>query len=213
MPFVLVPMFWNGFSKRFRQNAPPTERAHGDGMMVDNESAEAFEENDASPLNCRFAVVPPAVNQPPTLAFGNIKNKLPYEMLETRRFVARHHLEKFVFNSHFPVNTLQLMRGAVAAEADGILAPYVEAVFVAMWEQSRKMDDAEVFRATLLEAGLDADRLLARTQDADVKEKLIANTQRAFERGAFGIPTFFVGDEIYFGKDRLRDVEERILEL
>jgi 2-hydroxychromene-2-carboxylate isomerase len=152
-------------------------------------------------------------NQPPAVAFGNIKNKLPYEMLETRRFIARHHLEKFVFNSHFPVNTLQLMRGAVAAEADGILLPYVEATFVAMWEQSRKMDDPEVFRAALVGAGLDADRLLARTGDADVKEKLIANTQRAFERGAFGIPTFFVGDEMYFGKDRLRDVEEQILAL
>ena len=150
-------------------------------------------------------------NQPPTIAFGNIKNKLPYEMLETRRFVARHRLDKFTFNSHFPVNTLQLMRGAVAAEMDDVLAPYVEAMFVAMWEQSRKMDDTEVYRATLRESGLDADRLLARTQDADVKEKLIANTQRAFERGAFGIPTFFVGDEIYFGKDRLRDVEEDII--
>ncbi len=150
-------------------------------------------------------------NQPPAVAFGNIKNKLPYEMLETRRFVARHHLEKFVFNSHFPVNTLQLMRGAVAAEEDGILLPYVEAMFVGMWEQSKKMDDPGVFRAALAEAGLDADRLLARVQDTDVKEKLIANTQRAFERGAFGIPTFFVGDEIYFGKDRLRDVEDEIL--
>jgi len=150
-------------------------------------------------------------NQPPTIAFGNIKNKLPYEMLETRRFVARHHLDKFVFNSHFPVNTLQLMRGAVAAEMDGVLAPYVEATFAAMWEQSKKMDDPDVFRAALVESRLDADRLLARIQDADVKEKLIANTQRAFERGAFGIPTFFVGDEIYFGKDRLRDVEEEIV--
>jgi len=150
-------------------------------------------------------------NQPPTIAFGNIKNKLPYEMLETRRFIARHRLEKFTFNSHFPVNTLQLMRGAVAAESDGVLAPYLEAVFVGMWEQSRKMDDPEVFRAALVEARLDADRLLARTQDADVKDKLIAPTHRAFERGAFGIPTFFVGDEIYFGKDRLRDVEEEIV--
>lgn len=150
-------------------------------------------------------------NQPPAVAFGNIKNKLPYEMLETRRFIARHHLDAFVFNSHFPVNTLQLMRGAVAADADRALAPYVEAVFQHMWERSKKMDDPAVFRAALVESGFDADRLIGRSQDADVKEKLIANTQRAFERGAFGIPTFFVGDEIYFGKDRLRDVEEEIL--
>ena len=149
-------------------------------------------------------------NQPPTVAFGNIKNKLPYEMLETRRFVARHKLDAFVFNPHFPANTLQLMRGAVAAAADGGLAPYVEAVFQHMWERPKKMDDPAVFRAALIESGLDADRLLARVQDQDVKEALIASTQRACDRGAFGIPTFFVADEMFFGKDRLRDVEEEI---
>ena len=149
-------------------------------------------------------------NQPPLVAFGNIKNKMPYEMLETRRFVARHELDAFTFNPHFPVNTLQLMRAAVAADADGQLAPYVEAVFQHMWERPKKMDDPAVFRAALLESGLDADRLLARAQDQDVKDTLARNTQAAVDRGAFGIPTFFVGGEIYFGKDRLRDVEEEI---
>jgi len=150
-------------------------------------------------------------NQPPMVAFGNIKNKLPYEMLETRRFVARHRLDAFTFNPHFPVNTLQLMRGAVAAEQDGQLMSYVEAVFQHMWEQPKKMDDPAVFRAALVESGLDADRLLARAQDQGVKDTLAANTQRACERGAFGIPTFFVGDEMWFAKDRLRDVEEAIV--
>ena len=150
-------------------------------------------------------------NQPPAVAFGNVKNKLPYEMLETRRFIARHNLTGFVFNPHFPINTLQLMRGAVAAAIDGGLSAYVEAVFQHMWEGSRKMDDPEVFRAALLESGLDAEHVIARTRDQDVKDTLLANTQRAFERGAFGIPTFFVGGEMYFGKDRLRDVEEEIL--
>ena len=149
-------------------------------------------------------------NQPPMLAFGNVKNKLPYEMLETRRFIARHGLHAFTFNPHFPVNTLQLMRGAVAADREGVLAPYVEAVYQHMWERPKKMDDPEVFRAALLESGLDAERLLARARDQDVKDTLAANTQRAFERGAFGIPTFFVGDEMFFGKDRLRDVEEEV---
>ena len=150
-------------------------------------------------------------NQPPMVAFGNIKNKMPYEMLETRRFVARHRLDAFTFNPHFPVNTLQLMRGAVAAEQDGRLMPYVEAVFQHMWERPKKMDDPAVFRAALVESGLDADRLLARAQDQGVKDTLVANTQRACDRGAFGIPTFFVGDEMWFGKDRLRDVEEHLV--
>ena len=146
-------------------------------------------------------------NQSPIVAFANVKNKLDYEMLETRRFVARHKLDAFTFNPHFPVNTLQIMRGAVAAEAEGMLAAYVEAVFQHMWERPKKMDDPEVIRAALTESGLDAERLLARTQDPRVKDTLAANTQRAVERGAFGVPTFFVGNEMYFGKDRLRDVE------
>ena len=149
-------------------------------------------------------------NQPPLVAFGNIKNKMPYEMLETRRFVARHGLDTFTFNPHFPVNTLVLMRAAVAADADSQLAPYVEAVFQHMWERGTKMDDPAVCRAALLESGLDADRLLSRAQDQDVKDTLMRNTQEAVDRGAFGIPTFFVGSEIYFGKDRLRDVEDEI---
>ena len=149
-------------------------------------------------------------NQSPIVAFADVKNKLDYEMLETRRFVARHKLDAFTFNPHFPVNTLQIMRGAVAAEAEGVLAAYVEAVFQHMWERPKKMDDPEVIRAALTESGLDAERLLARTQDPRVKDALAANTQRAVERGAFGVPTFFVGKEMYFGKDRLRDVEEEL---
>ncbi len=149
-------------------------------------------------------------NQSPIVAFANVKNKLDYEMLETRRFVARHKLDAFTFNPHFPVNTLQIMRGAVAAEAEGMLAAYVEAVFQHMWERPKKMDDPEVIRAALTESGLDAERLLVRTQDPRVKDTLAANTQRAVERGAFGVPTFFVRKEMYFGKDRLRDVEEEL---
>src|SRR5204863_7677852 len=86
-------------------------------------------------------------NQSPIVAFANVKNKLDYEMLETRRFVGRHKLDAFTFNPHFPVNTLQIMRGAVAAEAEGVLAAYVEAVFQHMWERPKKMDDPEVIRA------------------------------------------------------------------
>lgn len=167
---------------------------------------------------CRFVYTPVLLgglfkltnNQAPMVAFGNVKNKMPYEMLETRRFIARHRLDAFTFNPHFPVNTLQVMRAAVAADQDGILPAYVEAVFQHMWERPKKMDDPETVRAALRESGLDADRLLARAQDQEIKDTLVANTQSACDRGAFGIPTFFVGDEIFFGKDRLRDVEEEI---
>ena len=114
-------------------------------------------------------------------------------------------------NPFFPVNTLALMRGAVAADMDGGLDTYVDAMFHHMWEAPKKLDDPAVLREAQIASGLDADAIHARTQDAAVKAKLIANTKSSVSRGSFGSPTFFVGDAIYFGKDRLRDVEEAIL--
>lgn len=150
-------------------------------------------------------------NQSPVQAFAHIPSKLAYERLEMARFIQKHGLFEFEMNPHFPVNTLLIMRGAVAAELDGRLPAYVEAVMRHMWAEPKKMDDPAVVRAALDASGLDGAHLLARTQDADVKAALIANTERAVARGVFGLPTFFVGDEMYFGKDRLRDVEEEIV--
>jgi len=150
-------------------------------------------------------------NKPPMVAFGGIKNKMEYEQLEMRRFIARHKITKFQFNPNFPVNTLVIMRAAVAAQVVGELPRYADAVFGFMWETGRKMDDPEVIRASLLEAGLDADRLIAAAQTPEVKDQLMRNTSDAVDRGVFGSPSFFVGDEIFFGKDRLRDVEEEIV--
>ena len=164
----------------------------------------------------RFAYVPVLLgglfkltgNQAPMIAFAGVPNKLAYEHREMQRFIARHGLTRFRMNPHFPVNTLALMRGAVAAEREGLLAPYVEAMFVGMWEEGRKLDDPAVLAASIDEAGLPAKRLMTLAQTAEVKDQLMVNTQSAFERGAFGIPSFVVGGELYFGKDKLRDVEE-----
>jgi len=150
-------------------------------------------------------------NQAPNLAFGNIKGKLAYESLETRRFVEKHGLTKFAFNPHFPVNTLLIMRGLIAAQKQGVGEAYLEAVLKAMWEDGQKMDDPEVAAAVLTAAGLDAKAILEATQDPEVKAELVANTDAAAARGTFGIPTFFVGDEIFFGKERLGQVEEEVL--
>ncbi|HEY1880102.1 MAG TPA: 2-hydroxychromene-2-carboxylate isomerase [Caulobacteraceae bacterium] len=147
-------------------------------------------------------------NRSPMEAYAGIPSKLAYEALETRRFVARHGLGRFRQNPHFPVNTLAIMRGAEAARDLDVFAPYVEAVFQAMWEDGRKMDDPAVIAETLAAAGLSAQALMAKTQDQAVKDRLMASTTWAVERGVFGSPSFFVGDELYFGKDRLRDVEE-----
>jgi 2-hydroxychromene-2-carboxylate isomerase len=151
-------------------------------------------------------------NKSPIESFAGVKNKLEFQRLEMQRFIRRHQIAAFKMNPFFPVNTLQLMRGAVAAEIEGVFMPYVDAMFRNMWAEPRKMDDPEVFRASLDEAGLDADLLLRRVQDEDVKARLLENTQRAVERGVFGSPSFFVGEELFFGKDQLRDVEDEIVQ-
>lgn len=146
-------------------------------------------------------------NQAPMMAFANVPNKLAYIQIEMQRFIKNRGLTQFQFNPHFPVNTLTLMRGAIAVEEEGRLTDYIEAGLKAMWEDGLKMDDPAVFAETMTAAGFDGERLLARTQEPAVKQKLIDNTSAAVERGVFGIPTFFVGDEIFFGKDSLGDVE------
>jgi 2-hydroxychromene-2-carboxylate isomerase len=150
-------------------------------------------------------------NRSPVEAYAGVRNKLPYEQLETQRFIKKHGIENYHFNPFFPVNTLALMRGAVAAQRLGVFERYVDEVFRHMWAQPKDMDDPAVIGAALAESGFDAARLMALAQDQSVKDELAANTSRSVERGAFGAPTFFVGDEIYFGKDRLRDVEEAIV--
>ena len=150
-------------------------------------------------------------NQSPMLAFGGVKGKLAYEQKETERFMQRHGITRFRPNPFFPVNTLQIMRGLVAAQLDGDMVPYLNAVLHHMWEAPKKMDDPDVIRAALAESGLDAERSMAGMQDPGVKARLIENTESAVSRGAFGIPTFFLGSEMFFGKDRLRDVEEAIM--
>lgn len=149
-------------------------------------------------------------NRSPAEAFADIPNKRAYDKLEVQRFIARHRLTRFQFNPHFPVNTLKIMRLAVAAQALGCGPQTIEAMYSAMWEQARDMDDPDEIATVLREAGLDGPALLARAQDAEVKARLAANTQSAFERGAFGSPSFFVGDQLFFGKDRLTEVVEEI---
>ena len=149
-------------------------------------------------------------NKAPMVQYADAPAKLAYENLEIRRFIAKHGLVKFRINPHFPVNTLTIMRGAIVADDEGNLDDYVDAVNHAMWEDGLKMDDPEVIAAFLSENGFDGHALLARTQEPEIKAKLVQNTEAAVARGVFGIPTFFVGGEMYFGKDRLAQVEEAL---
>jgi hypothetical protein len=144
------------------------------------------------------------------VAFGDIPKKMAYGRIEMERFVRVNGLTKYRFNPHFPINTLNLMRGAVAAQALGQFETYIEAVFCAMWEDQLQAGDPEVLAQVLTKAGLDAEAILELSQTPEIKAKLGDNTQVAYDRGAFGIPTFFVGDEIYFGKDQLLAIEAEL---
>jgi 2-hydroxychromene-2-carboxylate isomerase len=193
-------------------------------FLFDVGSPNAFLAHEAIPaiekrIGATFEYVPVLLggifkatnNKSPAETLAGIKNKREFQAVETERFVKRFQVAPYVFNPFFPVNTLNLMRGAIAAQFEEVFEPYVEAAFHHMWREPKKMDDPEVAIAALTASGLDGAKLLARAQEADVKAKLLANTQNAVERGAFGSPTFFVGNEMFFGKEQLRDVEDMML--
>jgi 2-hydroxychromene-2-carboxylate isomerase len=151
-------------------------------------------------------------NRSPGESLRGIKNKPEYERLEIRRFIQRHGIASFQMNPYFPVNTLQMMRGAIAAGSLGVFERYVDEMFRDMWAEPKKMDDPQVWRTELDAADLPTENILQLIETPEVKEQLLENTRRSVERGTFGAPTFYVGDEIFFGKDRLRDVEEFIMQ-
>ena len=192
-------------------------------FMFDFGSPNAFLSHEAIPAieqraGVTFEYVPVLLggifkatnNKSPAETLAGVKNKPEFQTLETERFVKRFNVRPYVWNTFFPVNTLNLMRAAVAAQAEGVFEKYVDAAFHHMWVEPKKMDDPEVAMKALIASGLDAAKLFARAQEADVKARLIENTQKAVERGAFGSPTFFVGSEMFFGKEQLREVEELV---
>lgn len=150
-------------------------------------------------------------NQPPFVTNQDVPHKNDYMRLEVQRFIRDHKLSDFRMNSHFPLNTVQLMRGAIVADQEGFLVEYFDRMLSDMWEKSLKMDDLEIFGEALTSHGFDAAHILKRIQDDDVKKQLIDNTSATVDRGTFGCPTMFVGNEIFFGKDRLEAVEQEIL--
>jgi 2-hydroxychromene-2-carboxylate isomerase len=150
-------------------------------------------------------------NVSPAVSLKGIKNKGEYQGLEIKRFLKAHAITNYTPNPFFPVNTLQVMRGAIVAQREGCFDRYVDEVYRHMWAEPKKMDDPEVIVAALAESGLPGETILKGIQDPEVKARLITNTEDSVNRGVFGAPSFFVGDELFFGKDKLRDVEEEIL--
>jgi 2-hydroxychromene-2-carboxylate isomerase len=192
-------------------------------FMFDFGSPNAYLSHEAIPAiekraNVKFEYVPILLggifkstnNKSPAETLAGVKNKREFHQIETERFLKRFNVRPYVWNPFFPVNTLNLMRAAVAAQLEGVFEKYVEAAFHHMWREPKKMDDPEVAAKALSSSGLDGAKLLARAQEPEVKAKLLENTQSAVERGAFGSPTFFVGKEMFFGKEQLREVEEMV---
>src|SRR3954447_9389915 len=145
-------------------------------------------------------------NKSPAETLAGVKNKREHHAVETERFVKRFGVKPYTMNPFFPVNTLNLMRAAVAAQLEGVFEKYVDAAYHHMWVEPKKMDDPEVAAKALASSGLDAAKLFARSQEPEVKAKLIENTQAAVERGAFGSPNVFFRKEMVFGKEQLREV-------
>ena len=193
-------------------------------FMFDFGSPNAFLSHEAIPAiekrtGVKFEYVPILLggifkatnNKSPAETLAGIKNKREFHALETERFIKRFHVKPYVWNPFFPVNTLNLMRAAVAAQLEGVFEKYVEAAFHHMWVEPKKMDDPEVALKALTASGLDARKTVraragARRQGKADRE----HAQSAVERGAFGSPTFFVGKEMFFGKEQLREVEEMV---
>lgn len=147
-------------------------------------------------------------NVSPAVSLQGIRNKPEYQRIETERFCRAHGIEPYVANPHFPVNTLKIMRGAVFARGTDLYHRYVDAMYSAMWEQALKMDDDAVIAEALDAAGLPTREILDGMADPAVKQELITLTEESVNRGTFGSPTLYVGDEIFFGKDKLRDAIE-----
>ena len=193
-------------------------------FLFDFGSPNAFLSHEAIPaiekrMGAKFEYIPILLggifkatnNRSPAESLAGIKNKPEFQALETQRFLTRFHVKPYTWNPFFPVNTLNLMRGAIAAQLEGVFEKYVEAAFHHMWVEPKKMDDPEIAIKALAASGLDSAKLFTRAQEVEVKAKLMENTQNAVERGAFGSPTFFVGNEMFFGKEQLREVEEMVL--
>ena len=149
-------------------------------------------------------------NQAPMLAFAGVKGKLDYDRLEMERFIARHGLTRFRMNPHFPVNSLLLMRAFVAAREAGQGDALLEAGLAGMWEDGLDLSKLDILQAQLEQAGLDGAALVARAGAPEIKAALAQATEAAVARGVFGLPSFFVGDEMFFGKERIAQVEAEL---
>ena len=149
-------------------------------------------------------------NVSPAESLQGIRNKKEYEEIETNRFLKKNKIKNYKFNPDFPINTLALMRGATFAKEKPYYHSYIKCIYQSMWEKPKKLDEMFVFETVLKEYNLPSEEIIQGIQNKETKEMLIDKTSEAVEKGVFGSPTFFVENEIFFGKDRLEEVESEI---
>jgi 2-hydroxychromene-2-carboxylate isomerase len=150
-------------------------------------------------------------NNPPLMIYKDVKNKVKYMSQDMARFIERNDLAKrYKWNSHFPVNSLHMMRGAFAAQRLGVYEAYVDAAFAGTWCDDINMAEPEAAVEYITSKGVDAKPIFEMTSEQDIKDELFKSTEKAVEMGDFGSPHFYYDGEMYFGKDRLRDLEEHL---
>ncbi|WP_394727321.1 2-hydroxychromene-2-carboxylate isomerase [Altererythrobacter sp. GH1-8] len=149
-------------------------------------------------------------NAPPMIRDKDVKGKVEYSMLEFNRFIAKHQLDRFRMNPKFPFNSILLQRLLYAADQDGRAVQMIEVMLPQIWEKGLDVSDPDAIAEALQNGGFDASDLMARAASEEVKQGLVESTSAVADRGAFGIPTVWVGDEMFFGKERLTQIEEEL---
>ena len=129
---------------------------------------------------------------------------------DLKRYAKKYAIQ-YKHNSFFPINTLNLMRGAIAAESLGLNEKYMETIFNGIWVEDLNMGDVSILTQQLKQNDINSDKIIELCQSDEIKNALKENTEKAVERGVFGAPTFFIGNEMFFGQDRLDWVKEYLL--
>jgi len=145
-------------------------------------------------------------NAPPMFRDADVKGKVEYAQVEFDRFVRRHGLDRFAMHPDLPFNSILPQRCLVAVD-DIDRKAMVDALLPAVWERNIDCGDEAAVAGILSDAGFDGTKIIERTREEPIKQRLIENTSHTVERGTFGIPTFFVKQEMWFGKERLGQLE------
>ena len=149
-------------------------------------------------------------NQPPLIAFKNVKNKILYIKKEINRFVKNHKI-KYRMNDNFPLRTVEMMRASVFLENSSHYKEFINTIFFHIWTEPKKMDDYETFKKIIRKSKLPEKEIIDAIKTDNIKNKLKEYTDRAVEKGIFGLPSFVIDKELFFGKNSIYDLEKYLI--